>query len=119
MVASPGLVFMDTPGNDPVSVTGQVAGGCNLVLFSTGRGSVFGGNIAPCIKVASNSPTYLQLIEDMDFDAGSLLIGKSMPDASEDLLQLVIRTASGSLTKAERKGYREAEFVPWQPGAVL
>ena len=119
MVASQGLVFMDTPGNDPVSVTGQVAGGCNLVLFSTGRGSVFGGNIAPCVKVASNSPTYLQLIEDMDFDAGLLLVGKSMPDASEDLLELVIRTASGSLTKAERKAYREAEFVPWQPGAVL
>jgi len=118
-VASQGLVFMDTPGNDPVSVTGQVAGGCNLVLFSTGRGSVFGGNIAPCIKVASNSPIYMQLIEDMDFDAGSLLTGKSMPDASEDLLQLVIQTASGSLTKAERKGYREAEFFPWQPGAVL
>ena len=119
LVTSRGLVFMDTPGNDPVSVTGQVVGGCNLVLFSTGRGSVFGGNIAPCLKVASSSPTFQQMSADMDFDAGSLLTGKSMPEAAEDLLDLVIRTASGSLTKAEGKNYREAEFVPWQPGAVL
>ena len=118
-ITSRGLVFMDTPGNDPVSVTGQVAGGCNLVLFSTGRGSVFGGSVAPCIKIASNSPTFRQMSADMDFDAGSLLTGKSMPEAAEDLLDLVIRTASGSLTKAEGKVYREAEFVPWQPGAVL
>jgi len=115
----PGLVFMDTPGNDPVSVTGQVAGGCSLVLFSTGRGSVFGGSIAPCLKVASNTPTFQHMTGDMDYDAGTILAGKPMEDAAWDLLDLVIRAASGSPTRAERIGYREAEFVPWQPGIVL
>ena len=114
-----GLVFMDTPGNDPISVTGQVAGGCSLVLFSTGRGSVFGGSIAPCLKVASNTTTYRQMTGDMDYDAGAILAGKSMDDAACDLLDLVIQAASGSQTRAERIGYREAEFVPWQPGIVL
>jgi altronate dehydratase len=114
-----GLVFMDTPGNDPISVTGQVAGGCSLVLFSTGRGSVFGGSIAPCLKVASNTPTFQHLSGDMDYDAGAILAGKSMEDAAQDLWELVIRTASGSSTRAERIGYREAEFVPWQPGILL
>ena len=118
-VDCPGLVFMDTPGNDPVSVTGQVSGGCSLVLFSTGRGSVFGGSIAPCVKVASNTPTYRHMTGDMDYDAGALLEGKSMEDAARELLDLVIQAASGTPTRAERIGYREAEFVPWQPGIVL
>jgi altronate hydrolase len=118
-VDCPGLVFMDTPGNDPVSVTGQVAGGCSLVLFSTGRGSVFGGSIAPCLKVASNTPTYRRMTGDMDYNAGALLDGITMEEAAGDLLDLVIRAASGAQTRAERIGYREAEFVPWQPGIVL
>jgi len=118
-VDCPGLVFMDTPGNDPVSVTGQVAGGCSLVLFSTGRGSVFGGSIAPCLKVASNTPAYQHMAGDMDYNAGALLDGTPMDDAAGDLLDLVIRAASGAPTRAERIGYREAEFVPWQPGIVL
>jgi altronate hydrolase len=110
---------MDTPGNDPISVTGQVAGGCSLVLFSTGRGSVFGGSLAPCLKVASNTLTFQHLVGDMDYDAGAILAGKSMEEAAQDLLELVVQTASGSATRAERIGYREAEFVPWQPGIVL
>ncbi len=118
-VDSPGLVFMDTPGNDPISVTGQVAGGCNLVLFSTGRGSVFGGSIAPCLKVASNTGTFQRMAGDMDYNAGAILAGKSMDEAAEELLALLIQAASGSATRAERIGYREAEFVPWQPGVVL
>ncbi len=118
-VDCPGLVFMDTPGNDPVSVTGQVAGGCSLVLFSTGRGSVFGGSIAPCLKVASNTLTYRRMTGDMDYNAGALLDGISMEEAAGDLLDLVIQAASGAQTRAERIGYREAEFVPWQPGIVL
>jgi altronate hydrolase len=118
-VDCPGLVFMDTPGNDPISVTGQVAGGCSLVLFSTGRGSVFGGSVAPCLKVASNTPTYQHMTGDMDYNAGLILSGKSMEEAAQELLEVVIRTASGSSTRAERIGYREAEFVPWQPGIVL
>jgi altronate hydrolase len=118
-ITSPGLVFMDTPGNDPVSVTGQVGGGCNLVLFSTGRGSVFGGTIAPCLKIASNSPIFQQMSGDMDFDAGALLAGKPASESAAELLDLVICIASGLPTKAESKSYREAEFVPWQPGVVL
>jgi altronate dehydratase len=118
-VDCPGLVFMDTPGNDPVSVTGQVAGGCNLVLFSTGRGSVFGGSIAPCLKVASNTLTYRHMTGDMDYNAGALLDGKMMEEAAGELLDLLIQAASGGQTCAERIGYREAEFVPWQPGIVL
>ena len=118
-VDCPGLVFMDTPGNDPVSVTGQVAGGCSLVLFSTGRGSVFGGSIAPCLKVASNTAMYRHMAGDMDYNAGALLDGKTMEEAAADLLDLVIQSASGAPTRAERIGYREAEFVPWQPGIVL
>ena len=118
-VDCPGLVFMDTPGNDPVSVTGQVAGGCSLVLFSTGRGSVFGGSIAPCLKVASNTSMYRHMAGDMDYNAGALLDGKSMEEAAADLLDLVVQAASGAPTRAERIGYREAEFVPWQPGIVL
>jgi altronate hydrolase len=114
-----GLVFMDTPGNDPISVTGQVAGGCSLVLFSTGRGSVFGGSLAPCLKVASNTPTFQRLTGDMDYNAGAILSGMLMEDAAQELLEMLIRTASGTLTRAERIGYREAEFVPWQPGIVL
>jgi altronate hydrolase len=110
---------MDTPGNDPVSVTGQVAGGCNLVLFSTGRGSVFGGSIAPCLKVASNTLTYRRMTGDMDYNAGALLDGKTMEKAAGELLDLLIQAASGGQTRAERIGYREAEFVPWQPGIVL
>ena len=118
-VDGPGLVFMDTPGNDPISVTGQVAGGCSLVLFSTGRGSVFGGSVAPCLKVASNSAVFQHMAGDMDYNAGTILAGKSMDEAAQELLDLAIATASGSATRAERIGYREAEFVPWQPGIVL
>jgi altronate hydrolase len=110
---------MDTPGYDPVSVTGQLAGGGNLILFTTGRGSVYASNIAPCIKVASHSTLFARMNDDMDFDAGKILDGKKMPDAANELLDLVIRVASGTRTKSEAKGLPEYEFVPWQPGIVI
>ncbi len=114
-----GLVFMDSPGYDPVSVTGEVAGGCNLVLFTTGRGSVFGGNFAPCVKVASNNALYQRMAGDMDFNAGVLLEGGEFAAASQELLGLVIEAASGKKTKSELQGGRESEFIPWQPGGIL
>jgi altronate hydrolase len=114
-----GLVFMDTPGYDPVSVTGQVAGGCNLVLFTTGRGSVFGGQIAPCIKIATNSTTYQRMQEDMDFNAGILLEGGGFEDTAQALLDLTIDIASGRDSKSETSPGRESEFIPWQPGGIL
>ena len=114
-----GLVFMDTPGNDPVSITGQVAGGSTLVLFTTGRGSVFGGLIAPCIKIATNTATYQRMQEDMDFNAGVLLEGGGFETASQALLDLVIEVASGKPSKSETSSGRESEFIPWQPGGIL
>lgn len=119
IVTRPGLVFMDTPGYDPVSVTGQLAGGCNLILFTTGRGSVYGSNIAPCLKIASNNALFTRMNDDMDFNAGKILEGAQMPDAANELLDLVIRVASGERTKSEEKGLPEYEFVPWQPGIVI
>jgi len=118
-VAATGLVHMDTPGNDPVSVTGQLAGGCNLILFTTGRGSVFGSNLAPCIKVATNSLLYARMPDDMDFNAGQILEGADMSAAADDLLQKVERVASGERARSEEKGLPEVEFVPWQPDAVI
>ena len=114
-----GLVFMDTPGYDPVSVTGQVAGGCNLVLFSTGRGSVFGFGPAPTIKIASNTPLFEHMIDDMDFNGGRVLDGDSLEGAATDLFDLVIAVASGQPSKSEAQSIGECEFVPWMLGIVL
>jgi altronate hydrolase len=118
-IGARGLVFMDSPGNDPVSITGQLAGGCSMIAFTTGRGSVFGSSLAPCIKIATNTALYKRMIDDMDFDAGIILEGDQMEAAAEDLLDLMIDSASGQRTKSEWSGFREGEFVPWQPGAVL
>jgi altronate hydrolase len=114
-----GLVFMDAPGYDPVSVTGQVAGGCNLVLFTTGRGSVLGFRPAPCIKIASNSAIYRHMIADMDFNAGKLAEGIGQEALTADLLDLVVAVASGQTTKSEEQGIGEAEFMPWSLGEVI
>ncbi len=114
-----GLGFMDSPGYDPVSVTGQVAGGCNLVLFTTGRGSVFGFKPAPSIKIATNTRMYRHMSDDMDFNAGRVLERERMDDLAADLLDLVIRVASGQPSKSEAQGVGEAEFVPWGQGGIL
>jgi len=118
-IRSRGLVFMDTPGYDPAAVAGQVAGGSNLVLFTTGRGSVFGGSLAPCIKIASNSKTFTNMDEDMDFNAGDILDGLPMQTSRDRLLELLLQVASGTHSKSERKNFRQVEFIPWQPGAML
>lgn len=114
-----GLVFMNTPGFDPVSVTGQVAGGCNLVLFTTGRGSTFGFKPAPCIKVASNTTLAQKMPGDIDFDAGRVLAGSSLELLAAELFELVIAVASGQPSKSEAQGTGEAEFNPWHLGDTL
>jgi altronate hydrolase len=114
-----GLTFMNTPGFDPVSVTGQVAGGCNLILFTTGRGSAFGFKPAPSIKIASNTPLYERMPGDMDFDAGRLLSGSHMDLLAAELLDLAIAVASGEPSKSEAQGIGEAEFSPWHLGETL
>lgn len=119
MADQPGLVFMDTPGNDPMSITGQLAGGSNLILFTTGRGSVFGSTLAPCVKIASSQDLYERMVDDMDFNAGQLLHGTTWEVASQELLELILAVASGQRTHSERHGLSENEFVPWQPDAVL
>lgn len=118
-VTAKGFTFMNTPGYDPVGVTGQVAGGCNLVLFTTGRGSVFGFYPAPSIKISTNSELYYRMEEDMDLDAGVILNGIPMEDAAQDLFDLVIATASGRASKSEAQGIGEAEFVPWRLSGTL
>jgi len=118
-VTARGLTFMNTPGFDAVSVTGQIAGGCNLVLFTTGRGSVYGSLPAPTIKISTNSSTYRRMEDDMDFNAGRLLEGTSMAEAAGELLDLVIAVANGRQTKSEAQGVGEAEFSPWNLGGIL
>ncbi len=118
-VTARGFTIMDSPGYDPVAVTGQVAGGSNLVLFTTGRGSAFGFLPAPSIKLASNSALYRHMEEDMDFDAGRILDGLSMGDAAQELLELMISVASGAPSKSEAQGVGEAEFNPWNLGGTL
>lgn len=111
-VTAPGLTFMDTPGYDPVSITGQVAGGCNLVLFSTGRGSVSGCGLAPTIKIASNTPLFEHMGDDMDFNGGAVLDDVSLEDSAADLFDQVIAAASGAATKSEAQHIGESEFIP-------
>src|SRR5581483_162592 len=118
-VTARGFTFMDSPGYDPVSVTGQVAGGCNLVLFMTGRGSVFGFKPAPSIKICTNTPTYEHMIDDMDLNAGRVLEGEDMAKVAADLLDLTIAVASGKPSKSEAQGVGEAEFNPWNLGGTL
>jgi altronate hydrolase len=115
-----GFVFMDTPGYDPASATGQVAGGAQIVCFTTGRGSVSGFKPAPCIKVATNSAMYRHMEEDMDINCGTIIDGdESIQDAGRRLFEKFLATASGEETKSEAQGFGDNEFVPWQIGAVM
>jgi len=119
-VTARGFTFMDTPGYDPASVTGQIAGGCNLVCFTTGRGSAFGSKPAPTIKVASNTTMAKRMVEDMDVDAGTMLSnGETLEQKGQELYDLFLRVASGEQSKSERQGLGDYEFVPWQIGAVM
>lgn len=115
-----GLVFMDSPGYDPCSVTGQVATGANMIIFTTGRGSVSGFKPSPCIKMASNTDMYQRLIEDMDINCGDIIGGDvGIADKGEQIFQLILEIASGKETKSETLGFGSTEFVPWQIGAVM
>jgi altronate hydrolase len=118
-VTGKGLVFMDTPGYDPVSATGQVAGGANILCFTTGRGSAFGCKPTPSIKLASNTYVFDHMIEDMDLNCGDILDGVSLADKGAEIFRQILRVASGERTKSEVIGYGDSEFVPWQIGATM
>jgi altronate hydrolase len=118
-VAARGLVFMDTPGYDAASITGMVAGGANLVVFTTGRGSVYGCKPVPTLKVASNSALFQQLEDDMDIDAGPILHGTSLQELGQHIFAELLEAASGKPTKSEQHGIGEEEFCPWLLGPVL
>ena len=119
-VTARGFTFMDSPGYDPASVTGQIAGGCNLVCFTTGRGSAFGSKPAPTIKVATNSEMYGRMTEDMDVNAGDILTGATtVEEKGREIYELFLRVASGEASKSEAQGLGDYEFVPWQIGAVM
>ncbi|MES2433989.1 MAG: altronate dehydratase family protein [Pseudomonadota bacterium] len=114
-----GFVFMDSPGYDPCSVTGQVASGANLIVFTTGRGSVSGYKPMPCIKVVSNSEMFAKMEEDMDLNTGDILEGITLEQKGREMFEIFIRVDSGEVTKSEALGFGGAEFVPWQIGAVM
>src|ERR1700733_1643554 len=119
-VKARGFVFMDTPGYDPVSATGQVAGGANLVCFTTGRGSVFGCKPAPSIKLATNSTMFRHIEDDMDVNCGTILDGdESVRECGQRIFDLILRVASGEATKSEAFDFGAAEFAPWVLGATM
>jgi altronate hydrolase len=114
-----GFVFMDSPGFDPVAVTGEVAGGANLICFSTGRGSAFGFKPTPSVKLATNTMMYEQMPEDMDIDCGTVLSGSSIEEKGREIFDYWIQVASGTKTSSETLDYGNNEFTPWQIGAVM
>ncbi|HEU5103119.1 MAG TPA: altronate dehydratase family protein [Roseiflexaceae bacterium] len=114
-----GFTFMDTPGYDPVSATGQVAGGCNIIAFTTGRGSCFGFKPAPSIKIATNSVTYDRMKGDMDINAGRVLEGASIEEVGREIFEKIIAVASGQPSLSEAQGIGEEEFNPWILGVTL
>lgn len=119
-VRDAGFTFMDSPGYDPASVTGQIAGGCQIVCFTTGRGSAFGSKPAPTIKIATNTEMAKRMSEDMDIDAGRVLSeGLDVPAMGREIYNAILATASGQETKSEAQGLGDFEFVPWQIGAVM
>jgi altronate hydrolase len=118
-VRAKGFVVMDTPGYDPVSMTGIVAGGANVLVFTTGRGSVFGCKPAPSIKVATNSPMYHHMADDMDINAGVILEGTPVEEVGRQIFEHLLAVASGQKTKSELSGVGEEEFAPWSIGPTL
>jgi altronate hydrolase len=119
-VTKKGFVFMDSPGYDPVSVTGEVAGGANMVAFTTGRGSVFGCKPAPSIKLATNTPMFKRMEDDMDVNCGTILDGdESVQACGQRIFELMLRVASGEATKSEQFDFGAGEFAPWVLGATM
>jgi altronate hydrolase len=119
-VTTKGFVYMDTPGYDPVSATGQVAGGANLIVFTTGRGSAYGCAPAPSLKLSTNTALWIKQEEDIDLNAGTIVDGnESVADVGEKLFALMLATCSGTKSKSEVHGYGQSEFIPWYLGAVM
>jgi altronate hydrolase len=118
-VEAKGLVYMDTPGYDPVSATGQAAGGAQIICFTTGRGSAFGCAGVPTIKLATNNALFERMGDDMDVNCGDLITGVPMPVISQRIFDAIIRYASGEKVRSEELGYGNDEFLPWQVGAVM
>jgi altronate hydrolase len=118
-ITEPGFVFMDSPGYDPVAATGQIASGAQLICFTTGRGSMFGSKPAPTIKLASNTPMYQRLEEDMDINCGVIVDGEcTVAEMGQRIFEQILRHASGDATKSEALGLGDHEFVPWHLGIV-
>ncbi|MFK5980190.1 MAG: altronate dehydratase family protein [Rhizobiaceae bacterium] len=119
-VTASGFTFMDSPGYDPASVTGQIASGCNIVTFTTGRGSAFGAKPSPSIKIATNTVMYERMTEDMDINAGTILTdGQTIETVGREIYNKILSVASGEESKSEAQGLGDYEFVPWQIGAVM
>jgi altronate hydrolase len=119
-VTAHGFVYMDTPGYDPVSATGQVAGGANLICFTTGRGSAYGCAPSPSLKLATNTALWKKQEEDMDINCGEIIDGSAtVAEMGQRIFERVLATASGEMSKSEKHGYGQNEFVPWQVGAVM
>lgn len=118
-IVSRGLVVMDSPGFDPASVTGKVAGGANLVMFTTGRGSCFGCKPSPVIKIATNTKLFEAMSEDMDLNAGVVLEGQSLQQVGDQFFEFALRVASGEKTCSEKLGIGDHEFVPWTVGPTV
>ena len=119
-ITQKGFVFMDTPGYDPASITGMVAGGANITCFTTGRGSVFGGKPVPSLKLATNTPMYLRMENDMDINCGDIVDGTStVEEKGQEIFKRIVACASGEQSKSEIMGMGEEEFVPWMVGAIL
>jgi len=119
-VTAKGFVYMDTPGYDPVSATGQVAGGANLICFTTGRGSAYGCKPAPSLKLATNTPLFVHQEEDMDINCGTVIDGtETIQQVGERFFRMILETASGKPSKSEAFGYGEDEFAPWVLGATM
>jgi altronate hydrolase len=118
-VRTKGFVYMDTPGYDPVAATGQVAGGANILAFTTGRGSAYGCKPTPSVKLATNTPIYEKMIDDMDINCGDVLDGVTLEEKGREIFDRLLKIASGERSKSEELGYGDAEFVPWQIGATM
>jgi altronate hydrolase len=118
-IRTKGFVYMDTPGYDPVSATGQVAGGCNMLAFTTGRGSAYGCKPTPSIKLATNTEMYRRMSDDMDINCGDIVDGVPLPQKGQEIFDMLLRVASGEKSKSEQLGYGDAEYVPWQIGATM
>ena len=120
LIEKKGFVFMDSPGYDPASITGQVASGANLVCFTTGRGSVYGCKPSPSIKLSTNTAMYRKMSEDMDINCGVIADGaSSVEEIGEQIFEYFLSVASGKKSKSEEMGFGDNEFIPWQIGAVM